>query len=80
MLVASKTNSFVGGEKEMSCGNCEPCVCAGKKEPGVYIADESGFLDKDGKVSYLLTPLGCDNAVRADLSVLDTLVEGNRAE
>lgn len=64
----------------MSCGKCETCACAGKKESGVHIVDESGFLDKDGKAVYILTPLGRDNAVRPDLSILDSLAEGSKAE
>ena len=64
----------------MSCGKCETCACAGKKDSGVFIADETGFLDKDGKAVYSLTPLGRDNTVRPDLSILDTLAEGPKAE
>ncbi|WBF04711.1 hypothetical protein [Erwinia phage vB_Ea277G] len=64
----------------MSCGKCKTCACTGKKEPAAFIADESGFIDKDGKSVYILTPLGRDNAVRPDLSILDGLAEGPRAE
>lgn len=42
----------------MSCGKCETCACAGEKTPGVFIQDDTGFVDAEGSQLVTLTPLG----------------------
>lgn len=45
----------------MTCGKCETCGCAGKKEPAVFIQDDTGFLDENGKQIATLSPIGRGN-------------------
>ncbi|AGX01852.1 hypothetical protein CF95_gp130 [Erwinia phage PhiEaH1] len=45
----------------MSCGKCETCACAGKKDPVAYVVDDTGFLDAEGKQIVALSPIGRGN-------------------